>query len=160
MPPCASHRCIVLHLCLANCYYYKKRFLKFKMHKKRLATWPDPRGELTALTRPPSWISGDVSRQGRAGKGGEGKDKGERIGIIPPIPGSAIGLIYWPCRLAWAFPQAYQLRMHWTVFEQLYSSASDREKKQTKKQYTINNNIQSICKIIKWSLVCSLQNKL
>jgi len=44
-------------------------------------------------------------------------------------------------------------------FEQLYLSASDREKK-TKKQYTINTKIQSIRKIIKQSLVCSLQNKL
>ena len=40
--------------------------------------------------------------------------------------------------------------------EQLYSSASDRERK----QYTINTKIQSMCKIIKRSVVCSLQNKL
>jgi len=44
-------------------------------------------------------------------------------------------------------------------YEQLYSSASDREKKQTKNNVQ-NTEIQSIWKIIKRSLVCSSQNKL
>jgi len=34
------------------------------------------------------------------------------------------------------------------------------KKKQTKKQYTIDTKMQSICQIIKQSLMCSLHNKL
>jgi len=40
--------------------------------------------------------------------------------------------------------------------EPLYSSPSDRERERNK-QFTINTKIQSICKIIKQSVVCSLQ---
>ena len=52
--------------------------------------------------------------------------------------------------------QAFSL----TLNEQLYSSSSDKRKKANRKQNTINTEIQSICKTIKRSLVCSLQNKL
>jgi len=46
------------------------------------------------------------------------------------------------------------------LYEQIYSSPSDRKKNKQKKQYTTNTKIQSMCKSIMQSLVCSLQNKL
>jgi len=48
-------------------------------------------------------------------------------------------------------------RATYSAFEQPYSSASDRPRE---RKQTINTEMQSTCKIIKRSLVCSLRNKL
>ena len=55
---------------------------------------------------------------------------------------------------------ALRQRQQGLNIEQLYSSASDSEKKQKQKTIYNKHQIQSICKIIKRSLVYSLQTKL
>ena len=52
----------------------------------------------------------------------------------------------------------FLLRYIWHILSNFIHQRVRGKNKQ--KQYTINTKIQSICKIIKRSLVCSLQNKL
>jgi len=96
------------------------------------------------LIRRGKQLEGAILLRETEGRGGrrEGTER-EREGIaLPQVKASRINTV---------------CQKH---YEQLYSSASDREEKQTKKQCTINTEIQSIWKIIKRSLVCSSQNKL